>query len=258
MRFGVCAGIDKAALLADAGYDYIELSASGDLLPDKSDEEWAEKRAAIEALPLPAQTFNLFLRGLRVTGETVDPDALRRWVDTATRRAALVGGELIVFGSGGARNVQEGFPRERAEAQIIEFLNLCADAYEKNGVYVVIEPLNLKECNILTSVAETAGYVDRIGRPGVRNLADTYHMEADAEPLSHLVDYKASLAHAHTADSGRRAPGTGTYDHVEMFRKLAEAGYDARVSVECKTDDFSAEIPPALVHLKRAYGAAHV
>jgi Sugar phosphate isomerases/epimerases len=257
MRFGVCAGIEKAPLVAGAGYDYIELSVAGDLVPEESEAAWTEKRRAIEAMPLPVEAFNSFVRKGKITGPEADFARLKRYVDVATERAAQVGGKILVFGSGGARNVPEGFPREQAEQQIVSFLNLCADASERTGVVVVIEPLNRTESNILNTVAEGAEYVRKVARPGVRNLADTYHMEHDGEPLQAITKFAEVLAHTHTADTDRRAPGTGIYDHVALFRALRDARYDARLSIECGWEDFAAQVGPALEHLKKAHAEAN-
>jgi sugar phosphate isomerase/epimerase len=256
MRFGVCAGSDRAAAIATAGYDYIELGAGGELVPDQDEAAWREKRRILDSLPLPCETFNLFVRGFKVTGPEADPVVQERYVHTALARAAQVGGKFIVFGSGGARRVPDNYSREQAEAEILRFLGFCADAYEKTGVVVVVEPLNHKECNIINSVSEGADYVRRIHRPGVRNLADSYHMEGDNEPLDAIIKDADVLAHAHTADTGRVAPGQGGYDHVALFRAFRAAGYDARLSLECKWNDFDAEIGPALAHLKQAYTTA--
>jgi sugar phosphate isomerase/epimerase len=256
MRFGVCAGIDKAGLLADAGYDYIELSVAGDLVPDAGEEAWAPQRRAIDAMPLRPEAFNSFVRAGKIVGPEADPARLRRYVDTALDRAAAVGGKIIVFGSGGARQVPEGFGRDAAERQIREFLGVCADAAERTGVVVVVEPLNTSECNIINTVAEGAEYVYGVARPGVRNLADTYHMEKDDEPLSAIVDFADVLAHTHTADTGRFAPGTGSYDHVAFFRALEAANYDARLSIECTWKEFAQEVGPALAYLRAAHAAA--
>jgi len=253
MRFGVCAGPEKAPLLAETGYDYIELSASGQLAPDEDDAAWDEKRRLIEAMPLVPETFNLLMKGLKITGPEAIPGALENYVHTTFARAAQVGGKIIVFGSGGARRVPDSYSREEAKADILRFLGFCADAAETTGVTLAIEPLNLTECNIINSVAEGAGYVRAIGRSGIRNLADSYHMEKDDEPLSALLQNAEVLAHAHTADTGRVAPGFGSYDHVALFRALREAGYDARLSIECKWTDFDAEVGPALAHLQKAY-----
>jgi sugar phosphate isomerase/epimerase len=257
VRFGVCAGIEAARPLAEAGYDYIELSVAGDLIPDEDTSDWAEKRRAIEAMPLQPEAFNSFVRTGKIVGPEADPDRLRRYVQTALERAAQVGGAILVFGSGGARQVPDGFPRAEAQRQIRDFLGWCADASDRTGVVVVIEPLQRGETNILHRVREGAALAREIGRPGVRNLADTFHMEMEDEPLSAIVESADVLAHAHTADTGRFAPGTGSYDHVALFRALRVAGYDARLSIECDwQEQFRERIGPALRHLQAAYAAA--
>ena len=263
MRFGVCAGRSKAEAVAQAGWDYIELGVAGELIPETEDSVvWAEKKAALLALPLPCETFNLFVPGkLKIVGPDVDQAALTRYVHTALARASEVGGKVIVFGSGGARQLPEdkSWSAEQAHAQLLWFLNQCADAYEKTGVVVAIEPLNRHECNLLHTVAEGAALAREVGRPGVQNLADTYHMERNGdESLADILASADCLAHVHTADTGRKAPGTGSYDHLALFRALKDAGYDARVSIECSftEGELEAELAPTLAHLKQAYRSA--
>ena len=168
MRLGICAGINQAKTIADAGADYIELSVAGDLIPDDGDDAWKDKRAAIEAMPLKAEAFNSFVRTGKIVGPDADFARLESYARTAAARAAQVGGKIIVFGSGGARQVPEGYAREAADADLLRFLNLCADAYETTGVIVVIEPLAYAECNILNTVDEGADMARRVARPGVR------------------------------------------------------------------------------------------
>lgn len=260
MRYGVCAGIDAGPALAEAGYDYIELAVSRDLTPDADEREWAAKREAILALPLPPETFNLFVAGHRIVGPEADTAALQRYVETALARAAEVGGRVIVFGSGGARNIPDGYDRSTALSQIGVFLNLCADASDRTGVTVAIEPLRRAESNIINLVSEGAALARQVGRPGVRCLADSYHMEAEEEPLSAIVESGDVLAHTHTADTGRFAPGTGVYDHVALFQALRAADYDARISIECsfkpEHGDTGTQLTKALAHLKAAATAA--
>lgn len=261
MRYGVCGGVDRAMRLAEAGYDYIEPAVSAVLVPDSDEAAWTEHRRKLDAMPLRPEAFNMFVPArLKVVGPEVDATALEAYVHSALARAAQVGGKIIVFGSGGARKVPDSFSRDEARAQIIRFLGWCADAYEKTGVVVVTEPLNQTECNILNSVGEGAEYVQAVGRPGVRNLADSYHMEKDGEPLEEIVRYGSTIAHTHTADTGRFAPGTGEYDHAALIRALRTIGYaqhtDTRLSIECTWKDFDAEVGPALTHLQHAYSAA--
>jgi len=235
MRFGVCAEIAAARSLARSGYDYIELSVASDLLPESETAEWAKIRRKINAMPIRPEAFNSFVRTCKIVGPEAQPDRLKRYVLTALKRANQVGGSIIVFGSGGAREIPEDYPHDRY------------------GVVVVIEPLCKQECNSINLVSDGAKLVRAVNRPGVRNLADTYHMEAECEPVSAIVADRDVLAHVHTADSGRFAPGTGTYDHVALFSAIRNAGYDKRVSIECNWNrQFEALMEPALQHLKEA------
>ena len=260
MRFGVCTGAGNASIVAATGWDYIELGVAGELIPEADGAAWAERKSALLALPLPCETFNLFVpKHLKITGPDVNQAALTHYVRTALTRAAEVGGKVIVFGSGGARQLPEsGWSAAQAHAQLLWFLNQCADAHETTGVIVAIEPLNRAECNVLHTVAEGAALAREVGRAGVKNLADTYHMEHNGEPLTEILASADCLAHVHTADTERKAPGMGNFAHSALFRTLKDAGYDARVSIECSFTEgrFEAELGQALAHLKAAYRSA--
>ncbi|MBC8143609.1 MAG: sugar phosphate isomerase/epimerase [Armatimonadetes bacterium] len=255
MRIGICASADKAQLIADAGADYIELSVRDMLVPEEGESTWATKRAEMLAMPLPVEAFNLFLPGdLKIVGDNADWERAARYVPVAFSRAAQVGASVIVFGSGGSRRVPEGYAREDATNNIADFLLLCASASAETGVALAIEPLNRAESNIINSVGEGAGYVTACNMPGVRLLADSYHMEKDNEPVSEATKHGALLVHAHTADTGRFAPATGTYDHAAFFTALRAGGYDGRVSIESTWRDLASEAAPAIAHLRRAAG----
>ena len=124
MRFGVCTGIENAGLVTAAGWDYLELGVSTALVPEAESAAWDQSKKRLLALPLPCETFNLFVPGaLKITGPAVETAALSRYVHTALARAAEVGGKLIVFGSGGARQLSEDWSTTQAHAQLLWFLH---------------------------------------------------------------------------------------------------------------------------------------
>ncbi len=253
MRFGVCTSPEQAATLAEAGFDYIELSVSSDLAPLEENSLWSGRRARLERLALRPEAFNMFVPAqLKIVGPDADVCVLGNYVFTALERAAQVGGEAVVLGSGGARGIPDGYPEARAYRELTRFLHQCADASERFGVTVVIEPLG-RECAFITSVAEGAELVRRVGRAGVRNLADTWHMDALAEPLSEISAHGDVLGHVHTAGPERNAPPE-THDFAPLFQELHRAGYDGRVSLEVSWDSFAEQAAGALSALRR--GAA--
>jgi sugar phosphate isomerase/epimerase len=245
MRFGCCCSLEQAATVHAAGFDYLETTVVS-LLPEADEMVFAPLLAHYQAAPLPALACNVFLPGdLKVVGPTVDWPRLERYVHTALRRVRLIGANLVVFGSGRARQVPEGWARTTAQAQLVDFLHLVAEVAEKHGLTIAIEPLNRQESNILNSVAEAVALAEQVNRLAVRVLADFYHMDEENEPLQHLTDYASWLAHIHVADTGRRAPGLGVYPYAEFVNQLRQANYSGLVSIECRWEDLAAEAQPA-------------
>jgi len=254
MQFGCCASIDKAAAVQAAGFDYLE-AAVVSLIPDEDEAAFAPILAQYQASPIPVRAFNLFLpRDLKIVGPAVDEARMRQYVARALARMQRIGASVAVFGSGGARNIPEGFPRAEAVKQIVHFLNVVADAAEETDVVIAIEPLNKKESNIINSVAEGAEIAQQVNRAPIQVLADFYHMDEDDESLNHLVEYKDWLAHIHVADTGRGAPGSGQYPYQLFADGVRQAGYKGMISIECRWDDFEAEAPPAVEFLRRTFG----
>lgn len=254
IRLGCCCAIEQAALAQAAGFDYLECTVVS-LQPEADDASAAPILAAYGAAPLPVDAFNVLLpRDLKVVGPEVDWPRVERYVASALARVAAVGARRVVFGSGGARNVPDGFDRAQAEEQLVRFLGLLADQAEPRAITVVIEPLNRKESNILNDVPEAVRLAQRVNRPSIRVLADLYHMQEEGEPLAHISSNGAWLAHIHVADSGRLAPGTGAYPYREFARELSAMGYGrgewGGISVECRWQDFGREAPAAVEFLR--------
>ena len=255
MKFGCCASIDKAEAAYRAGFDYLEAGVTS-LIPDEDDTAFAPVLEKYKASPIPVDAFNLFLpRDLKIVGPEIDQPRLERYVSRALTRIQAIGATIAVIGSGGSRNIPEGFSRDDATNQIVQFLQLVADAADPSDVTIAIEPLNRRESNIINSVAEGVAIARQVNRPSIRVLADFYHMDEDGEALNTLTTHQDWLAHIHVADSNRLAPGTGTYPYTEFVDLLWQANYDGMVSVECRWNDFEAEAPASVEFLRRVFQA---
>jgi len=255
MQFGCCCPIESAGIAHAAGFDYIECTVVS-LLPEATEAIFLPILEKYQASPIPVRACNVFLPGdLNVVGPKLDQDRITNYVKTAMRRVMLIGAKVVVFGSGKARMVPEGFDRATAETQIVDFLRLVADEAAQHDLTVVIEPLNRRESNILNSVPEGDAMAARVNRPTIRNLADFYHMDEEHEPLNNIVACKDRLAHIHVADTDRRAPGTGSYPYDEFVAQLRVANYDGMVSIECRWEDFAAEAAPACAYLRQVFAA---
>jgi sugar phosphate isomerase/epimerase len=256
MQFGVCTDPTQAATLARAGYDFIELNVQVHLRPLADDAAAAADLARIRASALPARAANCFIpANMPIVGPAVDGEGLRRYAATALRRAAATGIRTIVFGSGGARAIPEGFDRAAAWQQLVAFGRMAAEAAAPHDVTIAVEPLNRtrKECNVLNGVGECARLVKEIDCPALRLLVDSYHWSLDNDSAEDLVAAGPLLRHVHVSTTvNRLAPGLEPCDHAAFFRLLREAGYDGPVSIEGKWNDLTAEAPRALDVLRQA------
>lgn len=241
VKFGCCTDIDKAEIVHEAGYDFLECTVVS-LVPE-NDSDYKEVLKKVKESPIPVEACNVFLPGsIKIVGENVDEEAIKNYLTKALPRVKEIGADTVVFGSGGARTIPEGFPRQKAEEQIEHFLHLAADNAESLGITIVIEPLNTKESNVINSVPEAVELAQRINRPSIQALADFYHMEEENESIENIVAAKQYLKHVHVADSGRLAPGTGAYPYKEFAEALQRANYSGRVSIECKWNNLEKEL----------------
>ncbi len=253
MQFGICGGPDLAVTAREAGYDYWEWSVPGLLKPLEDDKAFASSLKAARDTGLPCPVLNLFLPGShKVTGPAVDMVLLRHFVSVTFARALEAGVTHIVFGSGGARAVPEGFDHATATGQIVEFLKMAGPVAGKNGVTIAVEPLNPKDCNILTTVAEGAAVVREANHPAVRLLVDSYHMlRSDNEPAD--IEKNGRLfVHTHVATKDNRLmPGAEACDLAPFFHALVHGGYNGRMSFEGKCDNDAAKLAAGLAVMKK-------
>ncbi|NLV74775.1 MAG: sugar phosphate isomerase/epimerase [Chloroflexi bacterium] len=250
VSIGICTSPDRIAQVAP-GYAFSELGVASTLMPLEDDVSFAPYQAQLAALQPAIAAFNGFVAPhVKLTGPNTDWDQITTYVKNALRRAGGLGADVVVFGSGGARNVPEGYEHQAAWDQLVCFLRLCADEAERNELVVAIEPLNHRESNILNSYSEGVAMAREVDRRAVRVLADIYHFEEVGEPLEDILEAPDMLAHVHLADTGRLYPGSGTYPLVQLFEIMHRIGYQGKASVECGWgDDYTAETAAALAFL---------
>ncbi len=253
MQYGVCADPDVAPALAEAGFDFIELHVQNHLKTTASEGAFLEELPRIKAAPLPALAANCFIPGhLKITGPSVDWLALESYVTTTFERAQAAGIETIVFGSGGARQIPEGFDRDRAWKQLVQFGKMVGPLAKTHAVTVVVEPLNTTKgaCNVLTSVGESARYVRDVDHANVRLLADAYHWKLDQDSYAELLANAPLLHHVHVATvTSRLAPGLEPCDLGDFFQALQLGGYDGPISIEARWDDIESQAAAAYTAL---------
>ncbi|MGC8781042.1 MAG: sugar phosphate isomerase/epimerase family protein [Anaerolineae bacterium] len=264
MKYGCCvdalartpdgAPVPNIEQLADLGYDYVELYLAA--LAALSEDEFQAVVDRLARAGIPCEACCVFYpRTVRLTGPDVDWAQVEAYNRLAIGRAARLGAKVIVFGSAGAKNVPEGFPYERAWAQIVQAMRIAAPIAEAHGITIVIEPLNKKEANIVLTGAEGLKLAREINRPAVQLLIDYYHMALEGESADILLEARDAVRHVHIASAPARTyPVTVEPGFLPFFANLKAIGYRGRVSVEARTDNFQADAAAALRVLKQLGG----
>jgi sugar phosphate isomerase/epimerase len=182
----------------------------------------------------------------------VDQARLVRYAATAFQRARQAGIEIIVFGSGGARQIPDGFSQAKAEEQFLAYLKELGPLAAQHNVTVVIEPLNAAECNFILSVPEADALVQAANHPNIGVLADFYHMTRQGQTPDDIRRHGARLRHVHVAENAdRTAPGIAGDDFRPFLRALRDTGYRGAIAIECKWRDFAADVRTGVAALRR-------
>jgi sugar phosphate isomerase/epimerase len=257
MRIGCIAAFENAAEAAKAGFDYIECPV-GSLKPEQPDSAFAAIREAFRASALPTPAFNLFIPAeLKIVGPAVDEARLRRYAQTAIERVAEVGGRVIVLGSGPARTIPPGFPRERAEEQFIQFSRFAGGVAQRAGVTIGFESIARGGAvNFIHTFEEAVRVAERVAHPAVKAMADLGQMAPEKEPWRHLSELGGGIPHVHIADTDKKVPGFGSLAWREAFAELRRAGYDGLMSIECRWADLAPVAAQAIRFVRDAWGAA--
>ncbi len=254
LEIGLCMPPPGAALaerMVEAGCEYYEPTVARALMEhsaeafDASLDAWSEGG-------LSPRSANVLLPGdLKVVGEAVDTDRLQQYFAEAMRRANALGIERVVFGSGGAREVPEGFSRERAEHQLRDVAVMVAES--AGDIIICLEHLRRAETNILNSLAESGAMAAALNRPNIKLVVDGYHLAEEHEDVGVVKQVADYIAHVHVCGPARRPPSAE--DHAALtalFSQLADIGYRGRCSIECHFEDLEAEAPAALAAVRHA------
>jgi sugar phosphate isomerase/epimerase len=227
------------ALAAECGYQGLEIApfTISNYVTDIPAARRAEVRRQAEKVGLQIVGLHWALaktQGFLVTS----PDAEVRkrtaaYLGELARFCADLGGKILVFGSPQQRNIPPGISREQGMNYAANVFQAVMPAMEKNGVVVALEPLSPKTTNFLTTAAEGAELVRRVGSPHCRLHLDVLAMSSETIPIPELIHkYRSILVHFHANDANGQGPGFGKVDFAPIFRALAEIAYPGWVSVE--------------------------
>ena len=116
---------------------------------------------------------------------------------------------------------------EALEAELlIAHLRTLEDFAAAMSVELYVEPINRYETHFLNRLEQAALITRRLAHPGVKIVADLFHMALEEASIPDAIRaHAADIGHVHLADSNRRLPGQGQTDWAGAAAALNEIGY---------------------------------
>ncbi len=236
----------------NAGYEYVELALQDVFgLPDAEFEAMLER---VRSLGIPVLGgYNLVPNDLKVVGPEIDKARQDEHLKRALARVARLGARHVILNNGKSRLVPEGFPREQAQAQLVEFCRRAAEEAGRHDLTVLLEPLRPEDTNLVNTVADALALVRAVDHPHFEMMVDYSFLMLQKDDPKSLREAGRHLKHVHIANpNGRVYPmDEAESDYASFFGVLAEIGYRGGLSVHAGTKDFAAEAPRAITFLRR-------
>ncbi len=236
MKVGICSEIENLELCIRSGADFIEVSNTA--VSRMSESEFEAALEIVSKYPGSVYSCNCLIPSdIRLTGDDVSYDEITEFCEMSFERFSRLGGKVLVFGSAKAKNVPEGFSREKAMEQIIKCTRIFGGIAAKYGQTVVIEPLCYAEANIINLVGESKQLSDLSEMENVKAHVDFYHLMQNGETLTELKKYANHLGHVHIASPVLRTMPTfdDGADYKSFLDIIKEGNHDQTVSYEGKT-----------------------
>jgi D-psicose/D-tagatose/L-ribulose 3-epimerase len=256
IKIGITGCLDRLPIVKAIGFDFVEPGAYN--VYGMSEEDFSKLEQDIRHHEVPASAFNMFFpTEIKTTGDDVDYDRIADYLHKCLARCKKLGGEVVVYGSGNSRKVPDGFDFEKTWRQLVTFFKLAGDIAVQYNITIVIEPLYKKNTNIINTVAEGLSLCKEVDHPGIRLLADSFHMIHENEsPEIILKAGSEYLHHIHIRDDTEGFPLEKDRPYFTTFLSyLKKIGYDKTLSFEVSTrkmtpDEFEEKTAAGLKLLK--------
>jgi sugar phosphate isomerase/epimerase len=247
VRIGYCGMIKDIDQVKAAGFDYIELRTTE--ITALSDTEFASLQEKLKHIGLPVLATYLFIpANIKLTGPAINKEEQMAYVRKALDRVSQLGARIVAFGSGPARQYPDGFSKDEAFRQFVDFCQRIGPEARLRHLIIAVEPLRPQESNLINSTADGLDLIAAVNDPNIQLNLDYYHFEMNKENPAIILKAAEHIRHIHFANpTGRVFPlHAGEYDYRAFFESLRQIKYQGELSLEAGTKDFAAEAPQSV------------
>lgn len=126
--------------------------------------------------------------------------------------------------------------RERDIETLVGHLKDLSDYAADKGAVLCLEPLNRFETSFVNLASQAIEIVDRVDKPACKIMLDSFHMNIEEKSLADAIRATGDrLAHFHSCENDRGAPGTGTVPWGDVQTALKDINYDGPMVIESFT-----------------------
>ncbi|MBQ3865545.1 MAG: sugar phosphate isomerase/epimerase [Clostridia bacterium] len=248
MKLGLCGMTEKIEGAAENGFSFLEISMTKSRELDRAGLTDLRKKAEDAGLTIDS-AVQFFPPAVRLYGALEEQAALE-YAKKNFEIAELLGCPFCVIGSGKARAVPEGMPKEEAEEKFAAVLGKLGDISEGFGIALAVEPLRYRETDLVNTLADGIRVKRMADRKNVGCMVDLFHFHENGEDLSEMdALLPGELRHVHLArpNPDRCAPRMEDVPVIAGWAdKLRAIGYSGTVSIEGKWDpDFESRVAEA-------------
>jgi len=139
-------------------------------------------------------------------------------------------------------NDQPNMPQKEMHQNIIDALKLVKPIVEKEGIMLILEPMNIRvdhKGHCLYGSEDAVRICREVDSPMIKINWDLYHMQiSEGDLCGRLRDGIDQVGYIQVADHpGRHEPGTGEIYYPRVHEELKKLGYTGPIGLECSPAD---------------------
>lgn len=229
--------LERPAAAKAAGFDAVEFWwPFATSVPSKDEEDAFVKAIGAAGVQLTGLNFNAGNMPGGERGLVSWPERSQEFrdnFDAVTRIGERTGcqGFNALYG-----NRLEGVAPQEQDELAVENLALAAQAVDRIGGTVLVEPVSGADIYPLKTAADAVAVMDKVGEKNLGLLFDVYHLRTNGDDVDAArQQYADRIGHVQVADApGRDQPGTGEAPIRRWIEDLTNGGYDGWIGLEYK------------------------